>query len=116
MESGGAVSPQLRNDNVARLAATLHAAQAQGLLRRPEMVRQLLIGIVRALISTVEGNAQDPEAARVLQSSVYWSHFEMDIKEALLGAFSWVDPPVYEAVRNAIEITFREMKKKYQLS
>ncbi len=116
MDSGGAITGQLRNDNVAKLAATLHAAQAQGLLRRPELVRQLLMGIVRALISTVEGNAQDPDAARVLQSAVYWNHFEMDIKEALLSAFSWVDPPVYEAVRNAIEITFREMKKKYQFS
>jgi hypothetical protein len=105
-----------RTESISKLATTLHAAQAQGLLRRPEMLRQLLFGIVRALVSTVEGNAQDPEAARVLQSSAYWDHFEMEIKEALLGAFAWVDPPVYEAVREVIEITFRELKKRYQFS
>lgn len=110
------IAPQDRNENVTKLAATLHAAQAQGLLKRPEMLRQLLLGIVRALVSTVDGNAQDPDAAPVLQSNVYWEHFEMDIKEALLGAFAWVDPPVYNAVRDAIEVTFRELKKKYQFS
>jgi hypothetical protein len=109
-------APETRSENVTRLAATLHAAQAQGLLKRPEMLRQLLLGIVRALVSTVDGNARDPEAAPVLQSSVYWEHFEMDIKEALLGAFAWVDPPVYNAVREAIELTFKELKKKYQFS
>ena len=108
--------PEARDDNVSRLTATLHEAQAQGLLSRPEMLQQLVVGIVRALVTTVEGNAQDPDAAPVLQSSVYWNHFEMDIKEALLGAFSWVEPQVYKAVRDAIEITFRELKKRYQLS
>ncbi|MBI5446178.1 MAG: hypothetical protein HY900_33815 [Deltaproteobacteria bacterium] len=108
--------PDTRTENLTKLAATLHAAQAQGLLQKPEMLRQLLLGIVRALVSTVDGNARDPEAAPVLQSNVYWEHFEMDIKEALLGAFAWVDPVVYNAVRDAIEITFRELRKKYQFS
>ncbi len=110
------IQPDERAENVSRLSATLHEAQAQGLLRRPETLRQLVLGIVRALVTTVEGNAQDPEAAPVLQSQVYWNYFEMDIKEALLGAFSWVDPPVYEAVRDAIDVTFRELKKRYQLT
>ena len=109
-------APVNQNPSVTKLSTTLHAAQAQGLLRQPEAVRQLLVGIVRALTSTVEGNARDPEAAKALQSSVYWDHFEMDIKEALLGAFAWVDPPLYGAVRDVIDVTFRELKKTYRLS
>lgn len=104
------------NPSVARLSAALHSAQAQGILRQPEAVRQLLFGIVNALASTVEGNARDPESAGALRSSVYWDYFEMDIKEALLGAFCWVDPPLYSAVREVIDVTFRELKKAYRSS
>lgn len=102
--------------NVRKLTASLHAAQAQGLLGRTEVVRQLLLGIVNALAATVEGNARDPEAAKALQSDVYWDHFEMDIKEALLGAFSWVDPELYDAVRQVVESTFLHLKKTYRVS
>jgi hypothetical protein len=101
------------NPSVSRLAAALHSAQAQGLLRQPAAVRQLLLGIVKALATTVENNTREPEAARALRSLVYWDHFEMDIKEALLGAFAWVDPPLYAAVREVIDVTFRELKKAY---
>lgn len=113
----GEVSTSDRQDaNVRRLAASLHEAQAQGLLGRSEVVRQLLIGIVNALAATVESNITDPEMAQVLQSDVYWDHFEMDIKEALLGAFSWVDPAVYDAVRDVVDTTFRHLRKTYRLS
>ncbi|MBI5015642.1 MAG: hypothetical protein HZB55_09160 [Deltaproteobacteria bacterium] len=105
-----------QNTNVQRLAASLHAAQAQGLLGRSEVVRQLLLGIVNALAATVEGNARDPETAQVLQSDAYWDHFEMDIKEALLGAFSWVDPALCHAVRDVVDATFQHLRKTYRLS
>lgn len=101
--------------NVDRLVASLHAAQAQGLLGQADVVRQLLLGIVSAVVKTVEGNAQNPQTAAVLQSDVYWDHFEMDIKEALLGAFSWVDPQLYQAVKESIEVTFRELRKIHRL-
>ena len=104
-------APTESGSSVTRLSAALHSAQAKGVLRQPEAVRQLLFGIVKALATTVESNVREPEGAKALRSPVYWDHFEMDIKEALLGAFAWVDPPLYSAVREVIDVTFRELKK-----
>ncbi len=99
-----------------KLTASLHAAQAQGLLRDPAAVRQLLAGIAEAIIRTVEGNAREPETLWPLRSQVYWNHFEMDIKEALLGAFVGLDPSLCEAVRNVIDTTLAALKKAYHYS
>lgn len=99
-----------------RLTASLHAAQAQGLLRDPGAVRQLLAGISGAIIRTVESNARDPETLWPLKSQVYWDHFEMDIKEALLGAFFGLDPALCEAARTVIETTLSALKKAYHYS
>ncbi|GAB4255870.1 MAG: hypothetical protein Kow0092_01400 [Deferrisomatales bacterium] len=96
-----------------RLAVSVHSAQAQGLLRDPDTVEQLLLGIARALANTVEGNARDPETAWALESAVYWAHFEMDIKEALLGAFSGLDPTLCRAVRDVVELTLETLKRKH---
>jgi hypothetical protein len=114
--SAEVATSERQDSNVRRLAASLHAAQAQGLLGQSEVVQQLLLGIVNALATTVEGNARDPETERVLQSDVYWDHFEMDIKEALLGAFSWVDPALYDAVRDVVDSTFQHLRKTYRMS
>lgn len=102
--------------DLSRLATSLHSAQAQGLLREPDSVRHLLLGIARALANTVEGNARDPDVAWALRSDVYWDHFEMDIKEALLGAFSGLDPTLCDAVRKVVETTLGALKKKYRWS
>jgi hypothetical protein len=99
-----------------RLTASLHAAQAQGLLREPSAVRHLLLGISRAITRTVEGNARDPETAWALQSQIYWDHFEMDIKQNLLGAFSGLDPALCDAVRKVVEVTLEALKKTYRYS
>jgi hypothetical protein len=40
----------------------------------------------------------------------------MDIKEALLGAFSWVDPALYDAVRDVVDSTFQHLRKTYRMS
>lgn len=103
-----------RETSLQRLTATLHAAQAQGLFGRTEVVRQLLLGIVKALAAAAESNLGDAETARAMQSDVYWDHFEMDIKEALLGSFSWVDPALCAAVREVIEATFAHLRKTYR--
>lgn len=102
--------------NPTRLAASLHSAQAQGLLRDPGTVEHLLLGIARALTRTVEGNATDPEVAWALQSDVYWDHFEMDIKEALLGACCGLDPALYSAIRAVVDTTLDELKRAHRYS
>lgn len=102
--------------DLARLAASLHSAQAQGLFRDPGIVEHLLLGIARALTRTVEGNATDPEAAWALQSDVYWAHFEMDIKEVLLGACSGLDPSLCSAVRAVVDVTLDTLKKQHRYS
>jgi hypothetical protein len=99
-----------------RLTVSLHAAQAQGLLREPAAVRQLLMGIARAITRTVEGNARDPETAWALQSEVYWDHFEMDIKQNLLGACSGLDPSLRGAVRHLVDATLDTLKRAYRYS
>ncbi len=107
-------TPTATYPDMARLASSLHQAQAQGLLREPDAVRSLLLGIARALTHTVEGNAQDPDASWALQSEVYWEHFEMDIKEALLRAFCGLDPALCEAVRRVIDATLVSLKRSYR--
>ena len=94
-----------------RLTASLHGAQAQGLLRDPRAVENLLLGISHAIAQTVEGNTRDPAASWALQSAVYWDYFEMDIKEALLASFSGLDPSLYDAVRRVIEATLTELRR-----
>ncbi len=98
------------------LATSLHSAQAQGVLRDPSAVRQLLLGIANAIANTVEDNARDPEASWALRSDVYWNHFEMDIKEALLGAFAGTSPLLYAAVREVVEATLTSLKRTYRAS
>ena len=99
-----------------RLACSVHSAQAQGLLRQPKAVAHLLEGIGAAVRRAVEGNAGDPQAAWALRSDVYWDHFEMHIKEALLTSFCGLDPSLYGAVRNRIEDTLGELKRHYRCS
>ena len=107
----------IREDpNVRRLEASLCDAQARGLLAHREVVRQLLVGIVNAVAASVEGKARNPATAAVLQSDTYWDHFEMDLKEALLGAFVWVEPELHDAVRRVLNATFTELKKVYRYS
>jgi len=108
--------PDLHRDLPAagsQLACSVHSAQAQGLLRQPEIVAHLLHGIERALRRTVEGNAGDPQAAWALRSDVYWNHFEMHIKEVLLISFSGLDPTLCGAVREQIEHTLADLKRQY---
>ena len=108
---------EIREDpNVRRLEASLHDAQARGLFVDREAVRQLLAGIVSAVASSVEGNARNPATAAVLQSDTYWNHFEMDLKETLLGAFAWVEPDLHDAVRRVLDATFSELKRIYRYS
>jgi len=106
---------QLATD-LTRLTASLHSAQAQGLLRDPRAVESLLLGIGHAIAQTVEGNSRDPTATWALQSSVYWDYFEMDIKEALLGSFSGLDPSLYDAVRRVIEVTVAALRRSHLCS
>jgi hypothetical protein len=101
------------NPEATRLTASLHAAQAQGLLREPNAVRQLLAGIAGAIIRTVEGNARDPETCWALRSQVYWDHFEMDIKETLFGAFFGLEPALCEAARTVVDTTLAALKNRY---
>lgn len=103
-----------QQDNSFRLAASIHAAQATGALRDPEAVRNLLAGIADALTHSVEGNARDPESAWALHSQIYWDHFEMDIKEALLGAFAGTPPALSVAVREVVEQTLNALKRSYR--
>jgi hypothetical protein len=114
MDSETSLSNQLQN--LGQLASSVHSAQAQGLLRRPETVANLLEGISGALRRTVQANARDPRAAWALQSDVYWGHFEMHIKEALLTSFSGLDPSLCEAVREQIETTLADLKRHYRCS
>lgn len=102
--------------NLGQLASSVHSAQAQGLLRQPEAVANLLAGISGALRRTVQDNARDPRAAWALRSDVYWDHFEMHIKEALLTSFSGLDPSLCGAVREQIEDTLSELKRHYRCS
>ncbi len=109
--------PNLQRDPPAALgplASSVHSAQAQGLLRRPETVAHLLHGIEGALRRTVEGNARDPQTAWALRSDVYWDHFEMQIKEVLLTSFCGLDPTLCRAVRGQIEITLADLKRLYR--
>ena len=99
-----------------QLASSVHSAQAQGLLRDPEAVAHLLDGIEAALKRAVEGNAGNPQAAWALRSDVYWDHFEMQIKEALLTSFCGLDPSLYGAVREQIDSTLAELKRRYHCS
>jgi hypothetical protein len=107
-----AAAPILHIDRV-RLTASLHAAQAQGLLRDPAAVETLLLGIGRAIAQTVEGNRLDPAASWALRSPAYWDHFEMDIKEALLGPFSGLDLALYGAVRQVVDLTLGALRRSY---
>jgi hypothetical protein len=107
---------EAQRENVERLTAALHAAQAQGLLGRPEVVRQLLLGIASAVTAAVEGNRRRSELAPALRSDAYWEHFEMEMKEALLGAFAGLDPQLTQTIRAAIDATFRELEKTYRYS
>lgn len=104
------------DSDLTRLAASLHAAQAQGLLRNPDAVADLLGGIRRALANTVERNAGDPDASWALRSEVYWDHFEMDIKEILLRAFAGLDPRLCRQVRSVIETTLANLKQRHRYS
>jgi hypothetical protein len=105
-----------RTADLTRLTASLHSAQAQGLLRDPRAVESLVRGIAHAIAQTVEGNTRDPAASWALQSSVYWDYFEMDIKEALLGPFSGLEPALCEAVRQVIEATLTELRRAHLYS
>jgi len=96
-----------------RLTASLHGAQAQGLLRDPRAVENLLLGISHAIAQTVEGNTRDSTACWALRSVLYWDYFEMDIKEALLSSFSGLDPSLYDAVRRVIDVTLTELRRDY---
>ena len=97
-----------------RLASSLHVAQAQGILRDRRSLDHLLAGIGRALTNVVKGNAEDPQLAWALRSDVYWDHFEMDIKEVILSAFSGLDPELCKEVRGMIESTIGDLKKRYR--
>jgi len=110
-----AAQAQLTTD-LTRLTASLHSAQAQGLLRDPQAVESLLLGIGQAIAQTVEGNTRDPAASWALHSAVYWDYFEMDIKEALLGSFSALDPALYDAVRRVIEVTVAALRRSHLCS
>jgi len=107
---GPATGTQTQAD-LARLTASLHTAQAQGLLRNPEAVENLLLGIARAIARTVEGNRREPDAAGALQSTAYWDYFEMELKEALLGSFSGLDPALCEAARRVVDVTLGSLKR-----
>lgn len=109
-------SPTLHRDPPAALgplASSVHSAQAQGLLRQPETVAHLLYGIRGALCRTVEGNAGNPLTAWALRSPVYWDHFEMQIKEVLLTSFCGLEPTLCHAVRDQIETTLADLKRRY---
>lgn len=112
---GPAAGLELRT-NLARLTASLHTAQAQGLLRDQAAVESLLLGIARAIAQTAEGNRRDPSAAWALQSTVYWDYFEMDLKEALLGSFSGLDPVLCGAVHRVVDATLAALKRSHLCS
>lgn len=107
-----AAAPWLHTDRI-RLTASLHAAQAQGLLRDPAAVERLLLGIGGAIAQTVERNRLDPSTAWAVRSPAYWDHFEMDLKEALLGPFSGLDPALYGAVREVIDLILGALRRSY---
>ena len=96
------------------LASSVHSAQARGLFRHPGAVASLLEGIAAALCRAVENNAGDPQAAWALRSQVYWDHFEMHIKEALLTSFVGLDPALCGAVQERIENTLADLKRSHR--
>ena len=96
------------------LTNSLHAAQAQGLLRDSAAVRNLLEGIAGAVIHTVDNNARDERYAWALQSPTYWAHFEMHLKESVLGACAGLDPSLCRAVRDVLDATLTHLQRSYR--
>ena len=94
-----------------KLAASLHSAQAQGLLRDSRAVASLLLGVASPIAQSAEGNARDQAPRWALQNAAYWDYFEMDIKEVLLGAFSGLEPSLCDAVRQVVELTLGSLRK-----
>ena len=96
-----------------RLFCALHEAQAEGIWEHPQAVRQLLEGIANAVVRTAEQMAGDPAHAWALRSPVYWEHFEMHLKEALLGASSGLPPSLRLAIREALERALTAVRTRY---
>ncbi len=96
-----------------RLFCALHEAQAEGIWEHPHAVRQLLEGIASAVVRTAEQMAGDPARAWALKSPVYWEHFEMHLKEALLGASSGLPPALRQSIREALERSLATVRTRY---
>ncbi len=99
-----------------RLLSALHGAQADGVWQEPVAVHRLLQGIQSAVVRTVEHNASDPDRSWALASPVYWAHFEMYIKEALLGACTGLPRDLTESVREVLESTLGDLRRRYLAS
>ena len=99
--------------STSRLQSVLHAAQAEGVWSEPKAVQELLAGIVAALQHTIAENEADPGRTWALRSPVYWDHFEMYLKETLLGACAGLPPDLSASVRRALEDTLRHMRTRH---
>ncbi|MDW7709511.1 MAG: hypothetical protein SCH98_03485 [Deferrisomatales bacterium] len=107
-----APDPGLCSD-LTRLTASLHAAHAQGLLRNPAAVDELLRGIAQAISQTVEGDHVDPETSWSLRSALHWDYFEMGLKEALLRSSFGLQPSLCVAVREVVDLTLRSLRRSH---
>jgi len=100
-------------ESTSRLQSVLHAAQAEGVWSEPVAVRDLISGIQTALQRTIAENEADPCRTWALRSPVYWDHFEMYLKETLLGACAGLPPDLSASVRRALEETLRHLRARH---
>lgn len=104
---------EFRCSGTTKLQRALHAAHREGVWREPVAVRELLAGITDALEHTIAENEADPSRTWALRSPVYWDHFEMYLKETLLGACGGLPPEFRTTVREALESSLGHLRGRY---